>query len=455
MQIFVFGLNHKRAPVEIREKVAFSALKLKESLGTLKEAISGEECLILSTCNRVEIYAATQDPQSTREKIAGFLMRHHQVPQSDLSRFFYEFAGREAVEHLFKVASGLDSLVLGENEVLGQAKTAFQSALEAKTCQAVLAQAFERSFQCAKEIKTKTRINEGATSVSSVAVELAGRIFGQLHGEKVLILGSGKMSLKTLRYLQKAGVGSILVSNRTHEKAIEMAEEFGAEAIPFEGWLPRLKDVDIVISSTAAPHIILKAESVREAMRERRHKPLFIIDIAVPRDVEGAVNGIDDVYLYNIDDLKVVTEQNTKIRAKELPKCYEIIAHRTDEFMSWMNLLGASPVIQRLDRHFDEVVTKEVGDFIAAELGGKMEPEKKDLLIRKLKGELLQLPLKQIKKASKNGALVRTLESLISIFQLDRFDASVILSEAKDLDSSSQTSRNDRKEKAERDEKKS
>ncbi len=421
MEIFVFGLNHKRAPVEIREKVAFSQSKLAQTLGQLKKELSGAECLILSTCNRVEIYAATANPRTAREKIAAFLIRHHQVPASDISRFFYEAEGREAVEHLFKVASGLDSLVLGENEILGQCKSAYQTALLAKTCQTVLGQIFERAFQCAKEIKTKTRINEGATSVSSVAVELAERIFGKLHGEKVLILGSGKMSLHTLRHLQKAGVGTILVSNRTHEKAIELAEEFGAEAISFEGWLARLKDVDIIISSTAAPHVILKADAVREAMRERRHKPLFIIDIAVPRDVEGSVNEIDDVYLYNIDDLKVVSERNTKQRAKELPQCHEIIAHRTDEFINWVKLLDASPVIQRLDRHFEEVVQREIDGFIQAEMEGKLEPAKRAVLIQKLKGELLALPLKQIKQNSKNGALHRTLESLITVFQLDRF----------------------------------
>ena len=421
MEILVLGLNHKRTPIEIREKFAFSSSQLESSLKELKKRNQSEECVILSTCNRVEIYVTTKDPEKTESVLIEFLKENHKLPEDQIKSFSYIYRGYQAVEHLFKVACGLDALVLGENEILGQCKEAYHAAMRAETCYSILAQCFERAFQCAKEVKTKTRINEGATSVSSVAVELAERIFGKLYGEKVLVLGSGEMAVQTLKYLKRSGVGTIYVANRTPEHIQPIVEEFRAEAISFDGWISRLSDVDIVITATSAPHVLVKEESVREVMHERRHKPLFIIDIAVPRDVDAKVNEINDVYLYNVDDLKLVSSSNTKMRARELPKCFEIIKHRREEFMGWVHLLDAGPVIQRLDQHFEEILKEEVSQFFEQESTLKDSPEKMIALKQRLKNRLLQLPLSRIKQNSKNGSLNRILESLLVLFQLDRF----------------------------------
>jgi len=424
MKLIVVGLNHKKTPVEVREKFALGQYDLAQILIELRSIDKSAETIILSTCNRVEIYASGSDAADLEGALYDYIGKKHEIDKKTLQGYMYSYSNEQVVKHLFEVASGLDSLVLGENEILGQCKEAYRTALDTKTCSTILAQLFERSFQCAKDIKTKTKINEGAVSVSSVAVDLAERIFGKLKGEQVLVLGTGEMSLLTLKHLQKAGVGSILISNRTHETAVELAGEFNAEAVKFSDWAEKLEGVDIVISSTASEQPIVKKDLIDRAMKKRRHKPLFMIDIAVPRDIEADVDETDDVYLYNIDDLKSVAATNAKFRARELDACSQIINQRSEEFMRWLQFLEASPVIQSLDHYFQDIIDKEVTGFMAGRPDFEGKEDELRGLAGSIKNKMLQAPIHQIKESSRNGGLVRILDSVISLFKLDRSQTS-------------------------------
>jgi glutamyl-tRNA reductase len=293
VELVCIGINHKNCPVEIREKFAFSESKLSKALVELRTMEGLREWFILSTCNRVELYG--RGFSDLENSLIHFLAETHGFDVCHLKPYLYQYHGRDVANHLFRVASGLDSLVVGENEIYGQVRQAFRLANELKSLDSVLYQLVERALRVGSRVRTDTKINEGAVSVSSIAVELAEKIFGRLTGEHVLILGTGEMSELTLKHLIKAGAGEVVVTSRTYERALELAQKYGAKPITFDSWLRMLRTSDIVISSTAAPHHIVKFEDVKSVMEERRHKPLFFIDIAVPRDVDPQVGDIDDV----------------------------------------------------------------------------------------------------------------------------------------------------------------
>lgn len=336
MDLVVIGINHKTAPVEIREKFAFSPKQALEANRCLKEKISLEENLILSTCNRVEIYALANHSRDHIKDIEGFLSSFHNLDISDYKDKFYVYRNKEAVEHLFSVASGLDSLVIGEMEILGQVKKAYLEAKESLATGKVLNRLFEKAFNTAKKIRTETFISRGSVSVSSAAVRLAEKILGQLTDKTVLIIGTGAVGEQLLLYLKKNGIKSSLVTNRTLEKAQSLAAKFNACAISFEDFKDRLVEVDIVIASTGAPHCIIHNEDIISLMPKRKQRPLFIIDLAVPRDVEAQVNRIDNVYLYDIDDLEKIVDENIKLRKNEVDNCSKIIDTAADRFMGWL-----------------------------------------------------------------------------------------------------------------------
>lgn len=331
--IICLSLSHHRANVETREKFAVSDSELPRRLDALREG-GLEEALILSTCNRVEIYAAAADEQRGFDAIRGVL-------GTEASELFHHFSSSESVRHLFRVVSGLDSMVVGETEVLGQVKKAYGVAAESGGAARHLHKLFQRAFRVAKEVRTRTNIGRGSVSVGSVAVDLAEKIFGALADRKIVILGAGETSEQTARALLSRGARSIVVSNRRFERAVELAKATNGRAIKFDDRNAELADADIVISSTAAPHPIVTSAQVAAIMRARPDRPLFVIDLAVPRDVEAAINAIDGVYLYDIDALQDIASQSMALRRKELAQCEEIIDAHVVEFSKWLDEPGA------------------------------------------------------------------------------------------------------------------
>src|SRR5436190_16422977 len=322
MKLFVVGLSYKTAPVELRERLAVHPSRLRCAGCLLKIRGQLSEVVLLSTCNRVEIYGVTD-----RLSYNPYALFHQLSDQDvDANPHLYFHEGVEAAEHLFSVTSGLDSMVLGETEITGQVKQAYQAAHDAKLTGRITNRLFQSAFQVAKEIRTQTAIGRGATSVGRVAVELAERIFDKnLSARTVMIIGAGKMGEACVRHLAKKGTRSVLVSNRSFERAEHLATEFGGRAIRFEAFLDAMTEADIVVSSTGCPQTILQAAQIERVMSARRNRPLCLIDIAVPRDIDADVQQIDNVYLYNIDHLAAIVRETVRLREQELGRCHEII----------------------------------------------------------------------------------------------------------------------------------
>jgi len=330
MALIVIGLSHHTSPVHVRERFAFTEPRIPATLELIRSTGVAEEAVILSTCNRVEIYAATSNgPQEALPALREFLLHCHDY-RDPLTDELYTLAEPSSVEHLFKVACGLDSMVLGETEILGQLKKAYDLALQHKSTGAVLNKAFQKAFNVAKQIRTETNIQRGSISVSSVAVELAEKIFSSLDDRQVMVIGAGDTSEKAARALLSRGARSIIVSNRSHERAVALATELNGRAVHFEDWSREFEKIDIVISSTAAPHYVLDRARLEPLMRLRRNRPLLLIDIAVPRDIEPEVNFLDNVYLYNIDDLQTIAADYLKQRKEEITRCEAIIREKAD-----------------------------------------------------------------------------------------------------------------------------
>jgi glutamyl-tRNA reductase len=333
MNVVVIGLSHHLSPVELRERFAFAESKIPTALASLRESGIAGEAVILSTCNRVEIYAATPlSPAKAFSELKDFLVRNGGVVDdsktSPAPAEIYTFAEPQSLKHLFKVACGLDSMVLGETEILGQLKGAYQLAHTHKHTGAKLNKAFQRAFHVAKHVRTHTNIQRGSVSVASVAVELAEKIFSSLPERQALVIGAGDTSEKVARALFSRGVKSIIVASRTFEKAEILAKEFDGRAIPFDDWAQEFERIDIAISSTSSPNHILNRAKLEPLMKLRKQRPLLLIDIAVPRDIEPAVNFLDNVYLYNIDDLQAIADDYLQQRREEIIQCENIIAEK-------------------------------------------------------------------------------------------------------------------------------
>jgi len=328
MSLVVIGLSHHTSPVAVRERFAFAEAKIPASLYLLRESRVVDEAVILSTCNRVEVYASTTlPPAKAFAELHTFLVNcaDYRDPITDE---IYAFAEPQSLEHLFKVACGLDSMVLGETEILGQLKKAYELALQHNHTSGILNKAFQKAFNVAKHIRTETAIQRGSISVGSVAVELAEKIFSSVEDRQVMVIGAGDTSEKTARALLSRGARSIIVSNRSHEKAVALAAELGGRAVGFDEWPCEFGKIDIVISSTAAPHHILDRPKLALLMKLRKNRPLLLIDIAVPRDIEPEVNLLDNVYLYNIDDLQAIADDYLQQRKDEIARCKAIIAEK-------------------------------------------------------------------------------------------------------------------------------
>jgi len=340
MDIQIIGLNHKTAPIEIRERISIRQESLPEALNALKNCEYIQEALILSTCNRTEIYAVAESNPRGLSSVRSFISVFHKIPLNAFEGHLYSFSGRDAVKHLFRVASSLDSMIVGETQIFGQVKDAYFTARQHNAAGRCLSCLFEEAIRVGKKVRSDTRIGKGAVSTTTAAIELSRKIFESLENKKVLIIGAGKIGELTVKNLNSRGVRTVVVANRTFARAEELARIFCGEAIKFEGISAVLKNADIVISSTSAPHFVLNKEDISGAMRSRKNAPLFMIDLGLPRNIDPQVNGIENVYLYNIDDLAQVADANIKDRRREARKAEEIIDICVDSAIKRLNEIG-------------------------------------------------------------------------------------------------------------------
>lgn len=363
MNILIIGLNHKTADVHIRERLAFSGARLEEGLRGLRAIEGIEEAALLSTCNRVEIYAAATGPRDVEERVKEFLAAFHGIPRSDFEGGLYALYDEDAVRHIFRVASSLDSMVVGEPQILGQLKDVFDLALKNKSTGVLLNRLMKKAISTAKRVRTETKIAEHAVSISFSAVELAKKIFTTLEGKSFMLLGAGDMAELAARHLVSNGVKDVCVANRTFERGCELAQQFCGRAVRFEDIVNELGSIDILICSTGASTYVLSLPQMQKVMRERRHRPVFIIDISVPRNIDPDINRIENVYLYDIDDLQDVVNTNRSERVREAQKGEEIIDEEVQRFMGWMVSLNAVPLVVALREKAQDIRSEEFRKF--------------------------------------------------------------------------------------------
>jgi glutamyl-tRNA reductase len=419
MNIIVVGLSHHTAPLEIREKLAFESNGIESPLRELTSLPDITEGVIVSTCNRVEVYAVTHDIAAGIARVRRFLADRRRIPFSTLEPHLYGYHGEKAVRHVFRVAASLDSLVVGEPQILGQIKSAYGYAAEYGASGLILNRLLHKAFFVAKRIRTETRIASSAVSIAFAAVELAKKIFDDLSDKTVLLVGAGEMGELAARHFIAAGVRGVMVANRTFERAERLAAEFDGRPVRFEDLLDHLHKADIVLSTTGAPHFIIGPKDVVEVLRRRKRRPMFFIDIAVPRDIDPAVNELENVYLYNTDDLQGVVESNLEQRRKEAEKAEEIVAGEADRFLSWLSSLDVVPTIVALRSRFEEIVRSEVERTLSAWKGISPEHEKRlDAMTSAMISKLLHTPISVLKHTGQGGRIDLYLDALRSLFDL-------------------------------------
>jgi len=400
MTIALTGLSHHTCPVELRERLSFPEERLPAALRALQQELRGGGAVVLSTCNRVEVYTRHDaTPEGLHAIVRDFLSSWHGLEGDVFANHLYEHCNREAVAHLFRVTSSLDSMVVGEDQILGQVHDAYLTAQAEGATDKILNALFQRAFKVAKEVRTKTNINVGKVSVSSVAVDLAASIFGDLSEKTVLVVGSGDTGELALKCLVERGVGQVLVANRTFAHAEEIAVRFRGEPLALSDLRDFLHRADIVITSTSAKEPILRARDFQQALRKRDNAPMFVIDIAVPRDVEKAVSELDNVYCYDMDDLESVAEQNIESRRAEVAKCLEMVEHQVDRFIHWRQSLYAEPTIVSMTQEMNAIRERELEKTLGAlpDLTARQRAEV-EYLTKRIVNNILQRPMSQIKQ---------------------------------------------------------
>ena len=419
MKLLLLGISHRTAPVEIRERVDFNVRGLTQALAALAERGSASEAVILSTCNRAEIYTACDDPSAARADVARFISDFTAVPQGDVEPHLQELRDLDAARHLFRVAAGLDSLVVGEPQILGQVKEAHTAASETHTTGPVLNRLFHSCFAVGKRVRTETGLGSGAVSVSYAAVALAKKIFGDLEGRTVAVIGAGEMGKLTALHVKTQGVHHMTIVSRTMAHAARTAQAIGgASAAPWDELDAVLGNSDIVISATGAPQPILTKAHLEQIMRPRRNRPLFIIDIALPRDVEAAAGEIEQVFLYNIDDLQATVRENLARRASEVTRAETIVDEEVAKFSAWFRSRGAVPTIVALRHRFESIRRSELERLefklsaLSPDARARVE-EITHLIVEKL----LLTPTEQLKSSDAESVAAFT-EALTRLFSL-------------------------------------
>jgi len=404
-QIVIVGLNHRSAPIEVRESVAFESSYLQDALPRLRGYASIHEGVILSTCNRVEVVAADADSRAAFDEIKSFLAEqkaHRSL--GPLDEHVYAYDGADAVRHLFRVAASLDSMVVGEPQILGQLKQYYDAARQAGTVGTILHRLFHRSFSVAKRVRSETGIGSGAVSVSSVAVDLARRIFDRFDDKTVMLIGAGKMGDLVARHLQSNGIQSLMITNRTFERAVELAEKIPGSPIRFEDFPRYLKMADLVIGCTGANEVVVDAAMVDKVLRERKHKPMFFIDIGDRRNFDTKINDLDNVYLYNIDDLRSVAEDNLQERSSEAEKAEQIVNEEVQGFLRWIASLEQAPTITALRRRFEEIRRREIEKSLGGNLRDLSEQQRAALedMTNAMVNKMLHEPISRLKSNSQD-----------------------------------------------------
>jgi len=420
MNVILVGLNHKTADVALREKLAFKAEELPEALGSLLNLSTVDESLILSTCNRVEIAAAVKDTEEGFERIVNFLAEKFGIDKSQLLPHLYRYSATDAIKHIFRVASSLDSLVVGEAQILGQVKDAFEAALAQKSTAVVLNSIYKKAISVAKKVRTETAISQLRVSVSSVAVELAAKIFGTLTKKIVFIVGAGEMAELALKHLVGSGVSEVLITTRDFTKAEALAREFRGTAVPFEGFLSQLYRADIVICSTGAPHYLIQPGDIATLEKERKNRPMFMIDISVPRNIDPGVNEIDNVFLYDVDDLTTIVQDNMKERALQARQAEAVVEAEVAEAATWMKSLEVVPTIVAIREKGERIKKAELEKMLAKTKG--LTPEHINAiegLTAAIVNKLLHAPVVVLKKQSENHEGSLYVEAARKLFNLD------------------------------------
>ncbi|MBI3992306.1 MAG: glutamyl-tRNA reductase [Candidatus Lambdaproteobacteria bacterium] len=419
MTLSVLSYSYKKAPVELRERLAVNPAQIGFHLNTAREATGFGELLLLSTCNRVEYYFTPGPRDNGHEPLLDWLRTQHTGGSEELREHAVALAGREAVTHLHRVACSLDSMVVGEPQILGQLKDAYRLASEAGTVNATFSGLMPRVFRTAKRVRSETDIARFAVSVSYVAVELAARIFESLHHKTVLVVGAGEMAELALTHLIKAGVHRLLICNRTYDNAVALAEEHHGEVLPYEQLGARLHEADIIISSTGARSYVIDAHMARGAARQRRGEPMFFIDIAVPRDVDPAVNELSNVYCYDIDDLKTVADNNLKERAREASKAHDIIVQDIEQYERWVQSLGVVPTVKALRHHFSHTAHGELDKALARmkhlDADDRAQVQR---LVHAVVNKLLHTPSTQLRRLAEEQDGRLYTEALATLFDL-------------------------------------
>lgn len=419
MNVLAVGLNHKTAAVEVREKLAFDGAKLERGLVEFAALSTVKEAIIVSTCNRVEMYANVSDVQEASEEIKTFLSGFHGIRRDLLDTSLYFHGGRDAVRHIFRVASSLDSMVVGEPQILGQIKDAFDFSLGKKTTGVLLNKLLKKSISVAKRVRTETRIAENAVSISFAAVELAKKIFTDITDKSVMLLGAGEMAELAAKHLVNSGVRDLSVANRTFATGCKLAEEIGGRPVKFEEFLDEMTHSDIIICSTGAPDYVVKRPDMQQVMHRRKQKPVFMIDISVPRNLDPGINDLPNVYLYDVDDLQGVVDTNVEGRQKEAAKAEAIIAEEIDTFQRWMGSLDAVPAIVALRERAEAIKRAEIEKVTnkMPELGDR-ERRAIDLVASSIINKLIHPPTVALKEdAEDKDVLIAMVKRLYGLDQ--------------------------------------
>ena len=423
-QIVSVGTSHHVAPIEFRERLAFSEEQLIESLQHLRESNQVQEAVILSTCNRVEVYAvlnSVRTADAAAKALVEFLSRCHQIDAQSLKKWTYLHHNLETIRHLFRVTSSLDSMVVGESQIMGQVKTAYDTSRSAGSTGTILNRLFTKAFSVGKRIRSETTVATGAVSISYAAVELAKKIFNTLEGKTVAIIGAGEMSELTAKHLVANGVSNVIVANRTYQRAVKIAQKFDGTPLAYDSDLGFLIDADIVISSTDAPDYLIKRRPLTDIMRKRKHRYMFLIDIAVPRDIDPDVSKIDHVFLYNIDDLETVVASNLKDRQQEATRAEQIVSEEAKRFYDQLQIFQVNPTIKALHQQFREIAATELqACFYKTTLSDQQEAAVTSMTQAIVK-KLLHHPMQNLRCAVNDGDADHSqyIQALQELFALD------------------------------------
>ncbi len=419
MHLLLLGVSHKTAPVDVRERLDFSSRDLGAAVEALATRPSTAESVVLSTCNRSEVYVACENPARARDEIIDFLSHYHALPPDTFTPHVFSLGDDAAAKHLFRVAAGLDSLVVGEPQILGQVKDAFETASGRRCAGPMLSKLFHWSFGVGKRVRTETALGEGAVSISYAAVRLARKIFGRLDGRRVLVIGAGEISSLTAEHLRAQGVGEIVITSRTAGHAEALAASVGGRAAPWEDVASFLAAADIVITATGSQRPILGRAQVEATTARHRPDPLFIIDLAVPRDVEASVGDIEQVFLYNVDDLQSVVQENLSRRSREIAHAETIVAEELLKFATWQRSRGAVPTIVALRQRFEAIRRAELQRLESKLTSLSSEDRARvDEVTRLIVEKLLLEPTEQLKALPDEETQVAYTEAVNRLFRL-------------------------------------